>query len=74
MIELAAQGNTPFTSFSTVRFSADTQRFLDSARTLGGIRAGIYSGPASRRNPYGGIIFYAIHCINWTLATATAKG
>ena len=65
--ELAAAHKTPFTSFSTVRFSADTERFLADAAQLGDIRAAIYTGPASRRNPYGGMIFYAIHSIELML-------
>ncbi|MCX6047104.1 MAG: Gfo/Idh/MocA family oxidoreductase [Chloroflexi bacterium] len=67
IVELAAATHTPLTSFSTVRFSADAQRFFADARQLGGIRAAIYSGPANRRNPYGGILFYAIHCIELLL-------
>lgn len=63
IVALAESTKTPFTSFSTVRFSADTQRFFAATRELGGIRAAIYTGPASLRNPYGGIIFYAIHCL-----------
>jgi predicted dehydrogenase len=67
IVELAQQRGTPFTSFSTVRFSADTQDFLAKSQTLGGVRAGVYTGPASRRNPYGGVIFYAIHSIELML-------
>lgn len=63
LVDLAAQHKAPFTSFSTVRWSADTQRFLAAAQQLGGVRGGIYRGPATRRSQYGGIIFYAIHCI-----------
>lgn len=63
IVELAAQHKTPFTSFSTVRWSASTQTFLAAAQQLGGLRGGIYRGPATRRSQYGGIIFYAIHCI-----------
>ncbi len=67
IVALAAATHTPFTSFSTVRFSADAQRLLADAAQLGGIRAAIYTGPANRRNPYGGILFYAIHCIELLL-------
>jgi predicted dehydrogenase len=67
IVDLAAQQQTPFTSFSTVRWSADTQRFLADAQLLGGLRGGIYRGPATRRSQYGGIIFYAIHCIELML-------
>lgn len=67
IIALAQQHGTPFTSFSTVRFSADTQQFLAQSQTLGGVRVGVYTGPASRRNPYGGVIFYAIHSIELML-------
>ncbi len=72
MVALAAQFQAPFSSFSTVRFSADTQDFLKRATQLGGIRAGTYSGPATRRNPYGGILFYAVHSIELMLATQGA--
>lgn len=67
IVALAQQHGTPFTSFSTVRFSADTQDFLAQSQTLGGVRVGVYTGPASRRNPYGGVIFYAIHSIELML-------
>jgi len=69
IVALAAQNRTPFTSFSTVRFSADTQHFWQQACTLGGVRVGSYSGPATRRNPYGGVLFYAIHSIEMMLMT-----
>lgn len=57
----------PFTSFSTVRFSKSTQAFAEECAKLGGVRVGSYSGPASRRNIYGGIIFYAVHSIEMML-------
>jgi predicted dehydrogenase len=69
MVALAAQNRTPFSSFSTVRFSRDTQQFLQQAQGLGGVRVGNYSGPATRRNPYGGVLFYAIHSIELMLMT-----
>jgi len=68
MVEMAEAAATPLASFSTVQFSADAQRFLAAAHGLSGVRAAIYVGPASRRNPYGGVIFYAIHCIELMLA------
>lgn len=69
IVALAVQNRTPFSSFSTIRFSADTQQFLQAARQLGGVRAGSYSGPATRRNPYGGVLFYAIHSIEMMIMT-----
>ncbi|MEZ4614678.1 MAG: hypothetical protein R2867_04070 [Caldilineaceae bacterium] len=69
IVALATQFHAPFSSFSTVRFSADTQSFWAASRDLGGIRAGIYTGPATRRNPYGGVLFYAIHSIELMLMT-----
>ncbi len=69
MVELAQRHGAPFTSFSTVRFSADARRFFESASRLGGVRVGVYMGPASRRNPYGGLVFYAIHAVELMLAT-----
>ena len=64
---LAQKHNVPFTSFSTVRFSKAMQDFAAECATLGGIRFGNYSGPASRRNIYGGVIFYAVHSIEMML-------
>lgn len=69
IVALAAQNRTPFTAFSPVRFSASAQQFLDQSRQLGGVRLGTYSGPATLRNPYGGILFYAIHTIELLLMT-----
>jgi predicted dehydrogenase len=68
IVAAAQQYNVPFTSFSTVRFSADTRAYLAEVEKLGGVRTGVYTGPASRRNIYGGMIFYAIHSIELMLA------
>jgi predicted dehydrogenase len=68
IVAAAQQYNVPFTSFSTVRFSADTRAYLAEVEKLGSIRTGVYTGPASRRNIYGGMIFYAIHSIELMLA------
>jgi len=67
IVALAETHKTPFTSYSTVRFSADTQAFWQTAQGLGGVRVGVYSGPATRRSVYGGVIFYAIHSIELML-------
>ena len=67
IIRVAQANGTPFTSFSTVRFAKSMQAFAQECATLGGIRVGTYSGPASRRNIYGGIIFYAVHSIEMML-------
>lgn len=69
IVALAAQNRTPFTSFSSVRFCAATQQFLQRTHQLGGVRCGNYSGPASRRNPDGGILFSGIHSIELMLMT-----
>jgi predicted dehydrogenase len=67
IVRVAQAKGVPFTSFSTVRFSRSTQSFAEECAKLGGVRVGGYSGPASRRNIYGGIIFYAIHSIEMML-------
>lgn len=69
IVALAAQNRTPFAAFSTVRFSTSAQQFAQQARQLEGVRLGSYSGPATRRNPYGGVLFYAIHSIELLLMT-----
>jgi predicted dehydrogenase len=67
IVRIGQAHHVPFTSFSTVRFSASTQAFAAECAKLGGIRVGSYTGPATRRNIYGGIIFYAIHSIEMML-------
>lgn len=67
IVALAEKHKTPFTSYSTVRFSVDTQAFIAKTQELGGVRVGVYSGPATRRNIYGGVIFYAVHSIELML-------
>jgi predicted dehydrogenase len=67
IVHVARATRVPFTSFSTVRFSKATQEFAAEAAKLGGVRVGSYSGPATRRNTYGGIIFYAVHSIEMML-------
>lgn len=67
LLDLAARHKTPLTSFSTVRFATSVQEYVQSLDAIGDIRAAVYSGPATRRNPYGGVAFYAIHCIELML-------
>jgi predicted dehydrogenase len=67
IVRVAQAKGVPFSSFSTVRFSQSTQAFAAEAAKLGGVRVGSYTGPATRRNIYGGIIFYAIHSIEMML-------
>lgn len=67
IVRVGQAHGTPFTSFSTVRFSASMRQFAEECAKLGGIRVGSYTGPASRRNIYGGIIFYAVHSIEMML-------
>jgi predicted dehydrogenase len=67
IVRVAQAKGVPFTSFSTVRFSKSTKALADESATLGGLRVGSYTGPATRRNIYGGIIFYAVHSIEMML-------
>jgi len=67
IVAAVEQAQVPFTSFSTVRFSADTLAYVAETQKLGGVRVGVYTGPATRRNIYGGVIFYAIHAIELML-------
>lgn len=63
LLALAQKHNTLLTSCSTVRFATHVVEYHRSLAEIGDIRAAVYSGPATLRNPYGGVIFYAIHCI-----------
>jgi predicted dehydrogenase len=67
IVRIAQAQGVPFSSFSTVRFSASTLAFAAECAALGGVRVGSYTGPATRRNLYGGVIFYAIHSIEMML-------
>lgn len=67
IVRVAQAKGTPFSSFSTVRFSASTLAFVAECEKLGGVRVGAYTGPATRRNIYGGVIFYAVHSIEMML-------
>jgi predicted dehydrogenase len=67
IVRIAQAKGVPFSSFSTVRFSASTRAFAEECAKLGGVRVGSYTGPASRRNIYGGVIFYAVHSIEMML-------
>ena len=67
IVAAATQHGTPFSSFSTVRFARSMQEYAAQVSNLGQVRVGVYSGPASRRNIYGGIIFYAVHSIEMML-------
>jgi predicted dehydrogenase len=67
IVRVAQATGTPFSSFSTVRFSAATLAFVAECEKLGGVRVGAYTGPATRRNIYGGVIFYAVHSIEMML-------
>lgn len=66
-IVAAAQAkNVPYSSFSTVRFATSMQQFAAEAAAVQP-RVGMYTGPATRRNIYGGVIFYAVHSIEMML-------
>lgn len=66
IVAAAQAAGTPFSSFSTVRYAASMQEFARAAAAVD-VRVGVYSGPATRRNPYGGVIFDAIHSIEMML-------
>ena len=67
IVQTATAHGVPYSSFSTVRFARAMQEYAAQVSKLGGIRVGVYTGPASRRNPYGGVIFYAVHSIEMML-------
>ena len=54
-------------SFSTLRYGSDTVDFKRRLSEIGPVRYASYTGPATRQNDYGGLIFYSIHTVELML-------
>ena len=67
LVSKAREAGVTMVSFSTLRYGSDVLRFGREFSTAGPVRYASYTGPASRISPYGGIIFYAIHCVELML-------
>ncbi len=67
LFALAEDAGVPMVSFSTPRYGSDTAEFKRRMSEIGPVRYASYTGPASRRNDYGGLIFYSIHTVELML-------
>ena len=67
LLSLVERSSIPMTSFSTLRFGSDTERYGEGLRGIGTVRYASYTGPAQRKHPYGGLEFYAIHSVELML-------
>tara|TARA_B100000029_G_scaffold373313_1_gene367527 strand:+ start:11041 stop:11928 length:888 start_codon:yes stop_codon:yes gene_type:complete len=64
LIDLVKKSNIIMTSFSTLRFSSDTQNHINQLNKIGPLTYGNYLGPASK---YKSLLFYGIHIIELML-------
>ncbi len=67
LVALAEEAAVPMVSFSTLRYGSDTAEFKHRMSEIGPVRYASYTGPASRHNDYGGLIFYSIHTVELML-------
>ncbi len=67
LVALAEDAGVPMISFSTLRYGSDTVDFKRRMNDIGPVRYASYTGPASRQNNYGGLIFYSIHTVELML-------
>ena len=67
LVILAEDAGVPMVSFSTLRYGSDTVDFKRRMSEIGPVRYAGYTGPASRQNDYGGLIFYSIHTVELML-------
>ena len=67
LVTLAEDAGVAMISFSTLRCGSDTVAFKRRRSEIGPVRYACYTGPASRQNDYGGLIFYSIHTVEFML-------
>jgi predicted dehydrogenase len=72
IIEAAARGGAPMTSYSAVRWVPDADRLEEAATGIGEVQAVTVTGPADPDSEHSGIFFYGIHAAD--LAQRLAPG
>ena len=63
LLALVEDSGINMTSFSSLRYGGAARLYREGLKAAGPVKYATYTGPATRRNPYGGIIFYAIHAV-----------
>ncbi|MFB6719083.1 Gfo/Idh/MocA family oxidoreductase [Kribbella sp. NPDC056345] len=72
IIDAANRTSTPVTSYSAVRWLADTETLAQGTQQVGELQAITVTGPADPASEYSGIFFYGIHTAD--LAQRLAPG
>ena len=67
LVTLAEGAGVPMVSFSTLSYGSDTVDFKRRMSEIGPVRYASYTGPETRQNDYGGLIFYSIHTVELML-------
>lgn len=67
LVTLVEKAGVPMVSFSTLRYGSDTVAFEQRMSKVKPVRYASYTGPASRQNEHGGLIFYSIHTVELML-------
>jgi predicted dehydrogenase len=64
LFDIARQGGTPVTGFSSVTLQKDFSRFRAAAARLGEVYSLTTSGPADVESKWGGLFFYGVHQVH----------
>jgi predicted dehydrogenase len=70
IVNAARKHDALVTSYSTLRYVADTTELVTCLPSLGPLRSVVTSGPADPDSEYGGIFFYGIHPVDVALRMA----
>ena len=61
LLALVEDAGNPMTCFSTLRYGSAADAYRNGLAQAGPVKFAAYMGPCTRRNEYGGILFYGIH-------------
>ncbi len=61
LLALVEDAGIPMTCFSTLRYGSAANSYRHGMAQAGPVKFASYLGPCTRKNDYGGIIFYGIH-------------
>ncbi len=61
LLALVEDAGIPMTCFSTLRYGSAADAYRSGLAKAGPVKFAAYMGPCTRKNDYGGIIFYGIH-------------
>ncbi len=67
LLALAEDAGITLTCFSTLRYGSAARAYGDGMAQAGPVKYAAYLGPCTRKNDYGGIIFYGIHVVELML-------